>query len=83
MSPIRVGLIGCGGCGVGKHMASYALLSDDVNLHAVYDFDAAKAEAAAKQYNVPHVYNSLEAMLADILQFERQCEQELLRRNCR
>jgi DNA-binding transcriptional MerR regulator len=25
----------------------------------------------------------IEAMLADILQFERQCEQELLRRNCR
>jgi predicted dehydrogenase len=62
---LRYGLIGCGGCGVGKHLASYALYPDEVELCAVYDFDAAKAKAAAEQYRVPQVYATYEEMLAD------------------
>lgn len=62
---LKYGLIGCGGCGVGKHLASYALYPDDVELYAVYDFEAEKAEAAAKQYHIPHVFSDYQQMLAD------------------
>jgi len=62
---LRYGLIGCGGCGVGKHLASYARYSRDVELFGVYDFDVKKAKAAAKQFNVPRVFTSYEEMLAE------------------
>ncbi|HOF89844.1 MAG TPA: Gfo/Idh/MocA family oxidoreductase, partial [Armatimonadota bacterium] len=62
---LRYGLIGCGGCGVGKHLAAYAKYADDVELYAVYDFEPAKAAAAAEKYGVPHVFDTYEAMLAD------------------
>lgn len=62
---LNYALIGCGGCGAGKHLASYALYPDDVELYGVYDFDPARAEAAAAQYRVPQVFTSYEALLAD------------------
>jgi len=62
---LRYGLIGCGGCGVYKHLTSYARYTDDVELFGVYDFDMKKAKAAAKQFKVPHVFTSVEAMLAE------------------
>ena len=62
---LRYGLIGCGGCGVGKHLASYALYPEDVELCGVYDFDLKKAKAAAAQFKVPHIYDSYEALLAE------------------
>lgn len=62
---LKYALIGCGGCGVGKHLASYALYPQDVELYGVYDFDPAKAKAAATAYAVPHIFASYEALLAD------------------
>jgi predicted dehydrogenase len=62
---LKYGLIGCGGCGVGKHLASYAKYADDVELYGVYDFEAAKAQAAAEKYGVPHVFDTYESLLAD------------------
>lgn len=62
---LKYGLIGCGGCGVGKHLASYAKYADDIELYGVYDFEGAKAVAAAEKYGVPHVFDTYEAMLAD------------------
>ena len=59
---LRYGLIGCG---VYKHLTSYARYPDEVELFGVYDFDMAKAKAAAKQFNVPHVFTSYEEMLAE------------------
>jgi len=62
---LRYGLIGCGGCGVYKHLTSYAKYTDDVELFGVYDFDANKAKAAAKQFNVPRVFSSYQELLAE------------------
>jgi predicted dehydrogenase len=62
---LRYGLIGCGGCGVNKHLKSYASYTDDVELYGVYDFEPAKAQKAAAELHVPHVFDSVEAMLAD------------------
>lgn len=62
---LRHGLIGCGGCGVGKHLAAYAMYKDDVELGAVYDPDTKRAAAAAEKFSVPKVYGSIDELLAD------------------
>ncbi len=62
---LRYGLIGCGGCGVGKHLASYAKYPHDVELAAVYDPDAKRARDAAEKFKVPKVYGTCEELLAD------------------
>ena len=62
---LRYALIGCGGCGVRKHLASYARYPDDVELYGVYDFDAQLANAAAEEFAVPHQYAHYEDLLAD------------------
>lgn len=64
---LNYALIGCGNCGVNKHLASYARLRDDVNLYAVYDYDPELAKVAAKEYGIPHIYYSYEELLADRL----------------
>ncbi|HEY3377867.1 MAG TPA: Gfo/Idh/MocA family oxidoreductase [Armatimonadota bacterium] len=60
---LRYGLIGCGGCGVGKHMASYARYSEDVELVAVCDVSEASAKKAAKTYEIEHVFTDYHEML--------------------
>lgn len=62
---LHYGLIGCGGCGVGKHLAAYAQHPEEVELYGVYDFEPAKAQAAAAKYHVSHVFDSYQALLAD------------------
>ncbi len=64
-SKLKYALIGCGGCGVGKHLASYALCPDEIELYGVYDVDPARAEAAAKKHGVAHVFATYQALLAD------------------
>ncbi len=59
------GLIGCGGCGERKHLASYEKLKDDVEIIAVCDADREKAERVAKEHGVPKVYPSYKELLAD------------------
>ena len=61
---LRYGLIGCGGCGVNKHLASYAKFPDEVELVGVFDADPVKARSAAERFKVPRVYESYEALLA-------------------
>ena len=62
---LNYALIGCGGCGVRKHLASYALYPDDVELYGVYDIDPQLAISAMEEYAVPHHFTSYEALLAD------------------
>ena len=64
---LNYALIGCGNCGVRKHLASYALLRDEVNLYGVYDYDPELAKVAAKEYGVQHIFNSYEELLAEKL----------------
>lgn len=62
---LKYGLIGCGGCGEKKHLASYKRYPDDIEPVAVFDVDRAKAEAVAERNQVPKVCASYEELLAD------------------
>lgn len=62
---LRHALIGCGGCGVGKHLTSYAKFPQDVELAAVFDIDLKRAKNAAEMFKVTKVCSSREELLAD------------------
>lgn len=61
----RYALLGCGGCGMYKHLAAYAMFPDEVELTGVYDSNRANAEKAAREFNVTRIYATVEEALAD------------------
>lgn len=62
---VRVALVGCGFF-ARNHLFSWKdLAAEGVDLVAVCDIDAAKAEAVAKEFGVPHWYSDFDAMLAN------------------
>jgi predicted dehydrogenase len=61
---LKYGLIGCGGCGVEKHLESYSKMKDNVELWAVCDIVEEKAKEAAARYNVPNVFTDYKQLLA-------------------
>lgn len=63
MKNVRIGLIGAGGWGR-DHARGYTSASN-VNLVAVADIDAAKANALAAEFNVPKAYGTIDELLAD------------------
>jgi predicted dehydrogenase len=65
MAKLRYGIIGAGGCGKGKHLSSYSLLGDQVQIVAVCDIIAAKADAAADQFGAEAAYTDYSEMLAE------------------
>ena len=65
MAKLRYGIIGAGGCGKGKHLASYSLLADRVEIVAICDIIAEKADAAADQFGAEAAYTDYHEMLAE------------------
>ena len=63
MKKIRYGVIGAGGCGASKHLASYSLLSDDVDIIAVCDIRGERADQMADLYNAEASYTDYREML--------------------
>jgi len=61
---LRYALVGCGNCGAGKHLASYKLLNDDVEIVGVWDYDIKLAEKVAENNNCK-VYLTLDELCAD------------------
>jgi predicted dehydrogenase len=65
MSPnIRIAAVGCGFFASNHFNAWNDLRGEGAELVAVCDLDRKKAEAAAKQFNVPHFYTDFDEMLA-------------------
>ena len=62
---LKYALIGCGGCGENKHLASYEKYPDDIELAAVFDADGARAKEIAERHKVPKVCSRYEELLAD------------------
>ena len=59
---INVGVLGCGNIS-GIYFQNLTTIFDNVNVYACADLDAEKVQAAAKQWNVPHIM-TLDEMLA-------------------
>lgn len=60
--PVRIGLAGAGWV-TEHHLDAYATLKDQVDVVAVADPNREAAEARARAYGIPAVYDSVEAML--------------------
>ena len=65
MKKLRYGIIGAGGCGQGKHLSSYSLLTDDVEMVAVCDLIPERANAAADRFNMEAAYTDYNEMLRE------------------
>jgi len=63
MKKLRYGIIGAGGCGSGKHLASYSLLPDEVEIVAVCDIRGERADQMADAYNAEASYTDYKEML--------------------
>ena len=61
---MRVAVIGCGRHGRECHLKSYAAMPD-VEIVAVADADAARAEAAAAEFSVPRFYTDHQELLTE------------------
>ena len=63
----QIGIIGCGGIAVSKHLPALARLGELCELVAFCDTDEAKAESAARKFGLPgaKVYTDYKKLLAD------------------
>jgi predicted dehydrogenase len=59
----KVGVIGAGGIVQGAHLPAYQKAG--LPVRAITDIDQTKAQALADEFGIPHVYPSVEALLAD------------------
>ena len=64
MKKLKVGVVGCGSIAGYAHFPSYQKMTDLVEVVACADIVPEKAKAAAEKYNIPHWYDSVEALLA-------------------
>ena len=62
---LKYGLIGCGGCGENKHLASYEKFKEDVQSIALFDVDQKRAKEVAEKHGGLKVYATYEKLLAD------------------
>ncbi|QKI83371.1 Gfo/Idh/MocA family oxidoreductase [Kroppenstedtia eburnea] len=63
---LRVGIIGAGGIAKGVHLPAYQKCGEQVSVVAVADVVKENAQRLAEQYEVPHVFDSYEQMLAEV-----------------
>lgn len=65
MGKLRYGIIGSGGCGTNKHLASYQALDDKVDLIAVCDINPERADYVADMFDLEASYTDYREMLAN------------------
>ena len=62
---LRYVLVGAGGCGTRKHLASYQKLENDVDIVGIFDYDINLAEKVAKENGGLKVYATLDELCSD------------------
>ncbi len=60
MKKLKIGILGCGGVAYRWYLSGLSGSKPNYELAAVADIDLEKAKSAAKQFNVPYFYNTLE-----------------------
>ena len=65
MERVRIGLVGCGSIALGMHLPGIQRMVElgKVNLAAVCDMDAARAQAAAERFGAGRTFSDLDALL--------------------
>lgn len=66
METLRVGIIGAGGIAKLAHLPNYRKCGDQVKVVAIADVALERAKEVAKEYSIPHVFESYEEMLERI-----------------
>ena len=64
MSPIRIGVVGCGAIAQVHHMPNLLELQDEFEVTAVCDVSAGAAAYVAKRFHVPHYFTDYRDLLA-------------------
>ena len=65
MKKMRVGVIGAGNIARNGHLPAYQLLKDIAEVVAIADLNLERAQEAAKMFDIPKAYDSVEALLAN------------------
>lgn len=65
MGKLRYGIIGAGGCGAGKHLPSYTLHPDLVDIVAICDLNPERADAMADRFGAEAAYTDYRKMLRE------------------
>ncbi|MBI2952417.1 Gfo/Idh/MocA family oxidoreductase, partial [bacterium] len=67
MTPVRIGVVGCGAIAQIQHLPNLAMLREEFEVTAVCDRSPALAEAVAKAFHVPgHVTDYRELLASDV-----------------
>ncbi|MFP5112913.1 Gfo/Idh/MocA family protein [Bacillaceae bacterium C204] len=66
VTKLRVGIIGAGGIATDAHIPNYLKCGEKVELIAICDVVKEKADKAALEFNIPHVFSSYEEMFQKI-----------------
>ena len=66
MKKLRVGIVGTGNIAQTAHLPAYSAFADRVEVVALADLNLDRAREAARQFGVPHVYSSVEELLANV-----------------
>lgn len=65
MEKIRVAIVGAGNIAQSAHLPAYQL-RDDIEITGIADLNLARAEEAAKKFNIPCAFSSVEEMLEKV-----------------
>lgn len=60
---VKIGIVGCGN--ISEVYLAQARTFDILEVHAVCDLDPERAEAAGRAHQVPHIYPTVDALVAD------------------
>lgn len=63
---LRYGIVGCGGCGCGKHLASYSRHTDEIDYVAACDIIPEKAASAAEKFGFAQTFTDYKEMFKKV-----------------
>lgn len=66
MSVLRVGIIGAGGIAQDVHIPSYLSNGEKIEIVAIADVAADRAQSVADTFNIPHAFGSYEEMFREV-----------------
>ncbi|MBS4206961.1 Gfo/Idh/MocA family oxidoreductase [Bacillus sp. FJAT-50079] len=66
MDVLEIGIVGVGGIARGRHIPAFQKLTGEVLIKGVTDVQLERAQAVAKEFDIPNVYKTYEEMLQHV-----------------